>query len=63
MPRDELAASEMANVMESAVKDVTFQKRKDQLLVPLCSVFGPSFFCVLKTLPSMLKVALPMRLT
>jgi hypothetical protein len=52
----------MEKVIESGEKAVTFQKRYDQLLVPLCSVFSPSFFSVLYVTPSILYCALPMRL-
>ena len=54
MPSDELDASVMEKVMESADTAATFQVRNDQLLVPLCSVLAPSFCSVLKTLPSIL---------
>jgi hypothetical protein len=36
----------MENVMDELVTLETFQFLNDQLLVPLWSVFGPSFFCV-----------------
>lgn len=38
------AASWYEKVMEFLVSAVRFQKWYDQLLVPLCSVLGPSFF-------------------
>lgn len=62
MPSDELDLSWMANVMESLVYAVTFQKRNDQLLVPLWSVLPPSLSWVVYEVPLMLYLALPMRL-
>jgi hypothetical protein len=62
MPSDELDLSRMAKVMESLVYAVTFQKRNDQLLVPLWSVLPPSLSWVVYVVPLMLYLALPMRL-
>jgi len=59
---DELDSSRIEKVIESLENAVTFQKRNDQLLVPLCSVFWPSFCSVWYATPSMLYVPLPMRL-
>jgi len=53
----------MLKVIESAVADVTFQTRYDQLFVPLCRVLSPSFFSVSYFVPSIEYVALPMRPT
>lgn len=50
---DDSDSSRMEKVIESLEKAVTFQKRNDQLLVPLCSVLSPSFCSVLYVTPSM----------
>ena len=62
MPFEELEASRMEKVMESAEKAVTLKVRNDQLLVPLCSVLLPSFCSVLYVTPSIVYCPLPMRL-
>jgi hypothetical protein len=63
MPSDEFDLSTMEKVMDELVTLETFQFLNDQLLVPLWSVFGPSFFCVVYVTLSIEYVPLPMRLT
>jgi len=50
-------------VIDFLVASVTFQKRNDQLLVPLWRVLGPSLSSVWYVTLSMLKVPFPMRFT
>jgi len=46
IPREEFDASLIEKVIEELVTALTFHILKDQLFVPLCRVFGPSFFSV-----------------
>jgi hypothetical protein len=46
MPSEELEASLMEKVIDEFVTALTFHILNDQLLVPLCRVFSPSFFSV-----------------
>ena len=59
----ELAGSWIENVIDVLVTLLTFHVLNDQLLVPLCSVFGPSFFSVWYVTLSMVNCPLPIRLT
>jgi hypothetical protein len=63
MPLEELAGSSIVKVIEVSDTAVTLNVRKDQLLVPLCRVFAPSFASVTYVTLSMVYLALPMRLT
>lgn len=61
-PFDAPSGSWIEKVMESSVTSVTFHSRYDQLFVPLCRVFPPSFTSSSYVSPSRVNSALPMRL-